>query len=131
MAIPTTPGISLKFNKSGCTPPYTWDEALRDVRSLYDQKRSLRRIAKEDYRGEITHATVQRILEGAEPKDPKIRAAIGLPAYQQVVAVTGEAIPTGAQVISASYCKVCGRPFISNHPRRRKCFICGPYRKSK
>jgi hypothetical protein len=44
-----------------------------------------------------------------------------------VVIIGGGSVPPGAQVISAQVC-ACGQWFISNHPRRQKCFICSPYK---
>lgn len=38
--------------------------------------------------------------------------------------------PPGTQAPPATLGK-CGHWFISNHPRRSKCFICSPYRKKR
>lgn len=46
-----------------------------------------------------------------------------------VVVIIGDGtVPPGAQVISATMC-ACGQYFISNHPRRHKCFICSPFKR--
>jgi hypothetical protein len=49
--------------------------------------------------------------------------------YASVIVIEGD-VPNGAQVLRATRC-VCSQYFISNHPRRKKCFICSPYRKRK
>ena len=63
-----------------------------------------------------------------EPKTPEIRKKLGLPVAVSVIPVSGE-IPPGSQSLGASYCIRCGKPYIPNHPRRRKCFVCSAYRK--
>jgi len=49
-----------------------------------------------------------------------------MPPETTIVVITGE-VPAGSQAIAAQRCE-CGQHFISNHPRRRKCFICSAYR---
>lgn len=51
----------------------------------------------------------------------------GIPAQSNVVVVEG-VVPAGSQAISAQQCP-CGQYFISNHPRRKRCFVCSPYRR--
>lgn len=120
-----------KSHRNECTQAYTFDYVYAVVMKLREAKKSFRYIAKEIFRDRITFGTVQRISQGNEPHDPKIRAAIGLPVPNAVVVIIGGgSIPPGCQVISASMCE-CGQPFISNHPARKKCFICSPYRKRK
>lgn len=58
-----------------------------------------------------------------------IRRKLNLPAYAQVIAIAEE-IPEGTLVLKATLCP-CGQYFISNHPRRKKCFQCSPYRAKK
>ena len=116
--------------KQGCTVPYTFADVKVHVKALYEQKHSLRRIAKEDYGGKISHAVIQRVLENFEPRDVHNREVLGLPAYQFVVVVTGGVIPPGAQVVSAEVCE-CGQWYIPNHPARKHCFICSPYKRRK
>jgi hypothetical protein len=118
-----------KANKPGCTEPYTMEGVQTIIKALRATNKSYRQIAKEDFGGRINHAVVQRILAGEEPRDPLIRRAVGLADYHQVVVVTGGDVPPGTLVISADQCIECGRYYISNHPRRKKCFICTPYRK--
>jgi hypothetical protein len=45
---------------------------------------------------------------------------------EMVKAVDGSVVQ-GSQSLGSLICS-CGQPFISNHPRRRKCFICSKYR---
>jgi hypothetical protein len=66
------------------------------------------------------------IAMGYEP-GPRIRARLGLPQVANVVVIEGR-VPAGSQAIAAEQCP-CGQWFISNHPRRRKCFICSPYKR--
>ena len=74
----TAQNISEFGEKPRCTQAYTFRRVLGHVIGLYAEKHSLRRIAKEDYRGEINHAVIQRILSGQEPRDRKIRRVLGL-----------------------------------------------------
>lgn len=129
-APPPTPTVPTAGINSGCTGLYTWEELRLYVQCLYAEKQSLRRIAKEDFGGRVTHAVIQRILDGQEPKDQRNRSALGLVAYAYVYVVTGGEVPPGAQVVSASRCD-CGQWFIPNAPNRRKCFICSPYKKRR
>jgi hypothetical protein len=77
----------------------------------------------------ITGAMAFRIVRrDYEPKTNEIRGVLGLPPSSKVIPVNGREIPNGTQALVAEYCIDCGQPFISNHPRRRKCFICSPYR---
>jgi hypothetical protein len=77
----------------------------------------------------INAAMARLIANGYEP-GRKIRKRLDLqPTAMVVVVGNGADIPDGTQVIRATQCE-CGQWFISNHPRRRKCFICSPYRAS-
>lgn len=78
----------------------------------------------------LTKAEVWKVAtKKHEPKRVKIRNALGLPPGQFIVVINGE-VPPGAQSIGAMPC-LCGQHFIPNHPRRRACFICSPYRGHK
>jgi hypothetical protein len=66
--------------------------------------------------------------DGYIPRDPSTRAALGLPPACTVIVIGGGVIPDGAQVIQALQC-ACGQWFISNAPRRKRCFVCRPYRR--
>ena len=57
---------------------------------------------------------------------PKWRGRLGLPEQAKVESINGS-IPDGSVSLGALLCG-CGRWFISNHPRRKRCFVCGPYR---
>ena len=98
----------------------------KNLTNLYVEKPSLRRIANEDFGGKVTHGMIQQCINGIEPKRNEIRMALGLTPYVEVVVMVDGTIPPGAQVLTATRC-ACGRWYVSNHPRRRKCFICGPY----
>ena len=111
-------------NKQGCSQANDFVSIFRAMWRLRRAGKSLRRIANEDYGGTITHSTVKRILDGYEPRDPKIREAIGLPAYQGVTVVTGEIITPGVMTMGELRCVRCGRPFIPNTAKRRLCFVC-------
>ncbi len=75
----------------------------------------------------VTYGAIQRALAGHEPQDARIRKALGLPIYHNVVVVVSGDVPPGTQVISAKTC-ACGRWFIPNTPNRAKCFMCSPFR---
>ena len=123
--------MPLYAKKSGVRAPYTFKEVIAVIRAKKNAGKSFRQIAKDDYKGLVSHAVIQRVLDGLEPQDPKIREVLGLPAKAATVYVIGGGeIPEGAQVISASMC-ACGQPYISNHPARKRCFICAPYKGSK
>lgn len=103
----------------------TLDHLRIDMQEIHARTQSWQKVG--DCYG-INKALARLIANGYEP-GRKARKILGLPAYAEVIVISGEELPAGAQVISASFCRACGRPFISNHPRRKKCFICGPYRK--
>jgi hypothetical protein len=60
---------------------------------------------------------------------PSVCKILGIAVISEVQVVSGS-IPPGSQSLGASYCIRCGKPFIPNHPRRRKCFTCSPPRAS-
>lgn len=125
----STPSIPAYAKKRGVRGAYTLSEVISTIKVLKAGGKSFRKIATEEYNGLITHAVIQRLCEGHEPHDPKIRAVLGMPAkVATVYVIGGGVIPPGAQVISANLCE-CGQPFISNHPARKRCFICSPYKR--
>lgn len=79
----------------------------------------------DDYRGIPPGTLCTFAKTGYAP--PRHRAKLGLPVSARVVSV-GIAIPDNTLALSASRCE-CGRWFIPNHPRRKSCFICSPYRR--
>ncbi len=109
----------------GVQAMYTHQHRLKD---LHDGGLSWRAIQHNypEYAG-LSIATLDRLAHGQEPGS-KVREALGLPPVAVVVVIGGGQIPEGAQVISADLCE-CGQWYISNHPRRRKCFVCSPVRK--
>ena len=104
---------------------YTHQHRLKD---LHDNGLSWRAIQRKcpEY-ANLSIASLDRLAQGREP-GPKVRELLGLPPVTVVVVIGGGQIPEGAQVYSAEMCE-CGQVFVSNHPRRRKCFVCSPVRK--
>src|SRR3990172_9236862 len=79
----------------------------------------------------VTPAMAWRVARGYEPKDNIIRAKFGMDEFKsKVVSVNGH-IPDGAYSLGAMKCSECWRHYITNHPRRKKCFICSPFRDKK
>ena len=102
------------------------NDLRREMRNKYRENGSSWSTVGEAFH--ISKGMAFRIVERHyEPKDIFIRARLGLPNIAQVVPVVGE-IPNGTQAIRADQC-ACGQWFISNHPRRKKCFKCSPYRR--
>jgi hypothetical protein len=130
MALSNFPTMQSMPNKPGCTQPYTWHEVSSHISHLRAAGKSFRQIAKDDYKGRVSHAVIQRVAAGNEPREPRIREALALPAYHQVVVIAGGEVPPGTQVISALQCE-CEQWFIPNTPNRKRCFICSPFRKTK
>ncbi len=102
---------------------YTVLETIKVLRETHGM--SWREISQDTRFGGISFATLNAIYRGRNPSK-KTRAMLGLPDEARVVVVYGE-IPDGTQAIRADRC-ACGQWYISNHPRRRKCFQCSPYR---
>ena len=67
---------------------------------------------------------------GYNPGTKRVRDKLGLSTMVGIVTLNGN-VPDNTLVLGAQRCIKCGRPFISNHPRRRKCYICSPYRGRK
>jgi hypothetical protein len=77
----------------------------------------------------LSKGTIYKVAmyQDYEPKRIDILDKLGLkPSTARVRSINGT-IPDGSQALGALVCS-CGQPFISNHPRRRKCFICSKYR---
>ena len=72
----------------------------------------------------IPQGTLSSMSSGYMPD--KWRPRLDLPPKSKVIVVLGE-VPSGSQCIGADICILCGRYFISNHPRRKRCFVCSPY----
>jgi hypothetical protein len=107
----------------GVQMAYSEDNLQRFVWRLRLLNKSLRKIAEEDFKGQVNHATIQRILKGMFPADQITREKLGLQQIGSIVVVNG-IVPEGTQAIGANQCVNCDRWFIPNHPRRRKCFTC-------
>ena len=102
----------------------TCDMVQDEIKSLHGMYGSWREVQKHEH-PDIPFGTLSRIAnDGYVPKKWYLYFGIPLPA--NVIAVAG-IIPNGSQALLANQCS-CGAWFISNHPRRRKCFVCSPYR---
>jgi hypothetical protein len=78
-----------------------------------------------DYKG-IPAGTLCSVAHGAEPKHAH-RAQLGLPPISDVIYLYGY-MPTGEAISIGAILCGCGQLFISNHPARKRCFICSPWR---
>lgn len=76
----------------------------------------------------VSHGTAARIGSGWEPREAGLRRVLGLPAWRVRVEVVGGVVPEGSQVVGAVACGSCGRWYVSNHPKRRRCYACSPVR---
>lgn len=76
----------------------------------------------------VTKPVVWRLVNDPdyEPKDQRIRFALGLSITAIVIPISG-VIPEGTLCLNALQCG-CGQWYIPNHPRRRRCFVCSPAR---
>ena len=109
------------------TPTSTLDIVRGRLNYFRDLGMSWRQIANlDEYKG-IPFGTLDSIAHGLEPKR-KHRQQLGLPPVSDVIYLYGY-IPTGEAIsVGAVLCE-CGQLFISNHPARKRCFICSPYRR--
>ena len=110
------------------TPPLshvirTLEQLQREIQQDHEVTHSWRKTAQ---KYGVFPNMARMIANGYEP-GPRIRARLGLPQVANVVVIEGR-VPAGSQSIAAEQC-ACGQWFISNHPRRRKCFICSPYKR--
>lgn len=108
---PVTTVTDTKVQLSGLyrTGRYTWQE----IAEIYD----------------IPKATIHAFATGRRSLPIKHYAKFGIEYSGQVGSLDGD-IPDGTVSLGAMRCQ-CGQWFISNHPRRRKCFVCSPYRGRK
>lgn len=100
--------------------------ALKDLRTL---GHSYQRIG--DAFG-VNKTTIWKIInERRPPVDHEIRRRLGLSPSSDVILLEGEHL-NGATLLAhhIKICPECGQPYIPNHPKRNKCFICSPYRGS-
>ena len=102
-------------------------ELAAQFRSEYRKLHSWAQVAR---KYQVTKPLAWRIAnKGYEPKKFAIRKILELPLVATVTPILA-AIPFGAQALFAQRC-ACGQHFISNHPLRKKCFRCSPYRKRR
>lgn len=114
-----------------CTAKKYVDEQKdrKSLELLYKMNKSYRQTAHdfEMMRGvKLNHAMVRLIIKGYDP-GKKIRKLLNWQPMAEVASVNGT-IHQGAVSLGDRQCVACGRWYISNHPRRRKCFICSPYK---
>jgi len=116
--------LTQKYAVTNCNTPIERLKYERDVLG-----HSWRKIASGGDFGFIPARTLNSIYHGKRDFPKKYRARLGLFPPATVYVVTDGDVPPGTQVISASLC-ACGQWFVSNHPARKRCFICSPYRKT-
>ena len=109
------------------SPDQVKDLLRQDLASLG----SLRKVAAK-WQVNIRYVS-EWIKKDHEPTSNQVRAKFGLTPIitNAIVLMMGDPLPPGVQVYSASLCKLCGSPYISNHPSRTKCFICSPFKRHK
>jgi ribosomal protein S27AE len=132
----TPPVFSPPFTIPVTTPDTAPGELAERLGSLHASGLSWRKIAElPEYKGvppekPISPGTLCSIAHGWEPRGFVLRQRLGLPNAASVVPIAG-VVPENSQALMAQQCPRCGRYFISNHPRRIKCFLCSPYRKAR
>lgn len=107
----------------------TLAEVRDNIKEWHEAGYSWRDISYLECYKNVSAPALRRIHLGEEPGN-RIRAKLGLPAVSTVVIIGGGVVPAGAQVIYANECE-CGQWYISNHPRRKRCFMCRPYKARK
>lgn len=105
----------------------TLEQLCHEMKTLHCATQSWQKVGN---KYGINKALARLIANGYQP-GAKIRAVLGLPEHRQVIAVAGEIVHPDALTIGSKLCIDCGRAFIPNHPRRKRCFICSPFRKRK
>lgn len=113
------------------TPP--WSHATRILDQLYLELQESHEISK-SWRNTAApyglHPSMARMIANGYIPGNRIRKKLGLPEQSKVVSLNGS-IPDGSQSLGARQCpnEKCNHQwFIPNSPRRRKCFLCSPYR---
>ena len=119
-------GNSSDLNVKICTTYSDLPEFLKCVKTAHKRLKSWRRVAKE-FDGIPPGTLCTYAKTGYLPN--RYRQRLGLPVVASVAPVM-EPIPNGAQALFAVRCE-CGRWYISNHPRRKRCYLCSPYRAAK
>ena len=128
-----TPTKRLKATKTSVRAPYTFEnvrQLLIDQRNAPDAKRSKTSYRKIGARYGVSHAVIHRIVQyGYEPKDNKIRAALGLPPCTVAV----EPCAKCGQVHTLKHCPEAPRKYAP-HPVMRitaiRRLLQSPYRDS-
>ena len=110
-------------------PSRTLGDVRREFCAAYAAQHSWRKV------GKIYHlqpSMARLIALTSYQPGRKVAAILGVAprTTAHLVVIVGE-IPAGTQVIQASQCTRCQAYFISNHPRRKLCFICSPFKGKK
>lgn len=113
------------------TDSVTTSDMVRErLKSLHDTSGlSFRKIQQMDGFRRIPAGTICSVYHG-NPVPKKYYPDLGID-DNRVVAVMvmdGGRLPESTQVISAQQC-TCSQWFVPNSPRRKRCFVCSPYRK--
>lgn len=101
---------------------------LRDeIRTRIGQKTTYAKL-EEIY--DVNRYYLWKIIHDPDYVPPlKVLMRLGIEIVVNIVVVFGE-VPAGAQAVNGRYCE-CGQPFIPNHPARKRCFLCSPYKPHK
>ena len=103
----------------------TLDQIYAHIKTGLKSAKSYRTIGRELG----VQPSMVRLLEHGYQPGNKVRRQLGLPPASEVVSVSGADIPSGTQVIGSRQC-ACGQWFVPNSPRRQRCYLCSPYKKS-
>lgn len=105
-----------------------FDELLEEMTGLRASGWTYDRIGKAFG---IHRATAWKIInQKKDPVDPDLRKTLKLGTKTEVNFINPLRNADRAIRIDAFKIDICecGQAFVSNHPRRKKCFICSPYR---
>lgn len=122
----TNPDTTSRIGVTSC------DTALERLKLLHETYGiSWRKIANlPEFQG-IKPGSLSSFYKGTWlPKNAEARRRLGLSLPTSNVVVVFGSVPDGSQALTANKC-VCGQWYISNHPLRRNCFVCSPYRGKK
>ena len=103
----------------------TLDKICHDMQIMHCNVKSWKKVG--DVYG--INKAMARLVAGGYKPGKKTRAKLGLPKVSSVIVLFGEA-PNGTQSLGALLCP-CGRWFIPNTGKRKRCFVCTPFRRRK
>lgn len=104
----------------------TAQERLKLLRDTYGLK--WQEIAETEPFLGIPLGTLNDIYRG-RPVPKRWRAQLGYTEETTVMVVEGQLVE-GSLVPGSQRCG-CGRWYVANHPRRRRCYVCSPIRRSR